>query len=68
VEKGLYALHNQTLGGLAPPLNYAAGKANPVNCYFIFKATNGKFGTPYGVKPFCGPSKVINAAAASASS
>jgi branched-chain amino acid transport system substrate-binding protein len=66
VESGLHSLHNQTLGGLAPPLNYASGKANPVNCYFLFKATNGKFGTPYGLKPFCGPSKLINAAAASA--
>jgi branched-chain amino acid transport system substrate-binding protein len=68
VVRGLHSLHNETLGGLAPPLSYASGKANPVDCYFIFKATNGTYGTPYGIKPFCGPSKTINAAAASAGS
>ncbi len=55
VLNGLYSLHNETLGGLAPPLNYKKGQANPVHCWYWVRTQNGKFTTPYGLKPVCVP-------------
>lgn len=45
VKKGLYALKNETLGGLAPPLSYTPGKASPPSCYFIFEESGQKLVT-----------------------
>jgi branched-chain amino acid transport system substrate-binding protein len=46
-----------TLGGLAPPLTYAAGGATPqVKCFFVMKLADGKWTSPYGAtKTFCQP-------------
>ena len=52
--KGLYALHGDTLNGLAPPLTFVKGKPNPVDCwanYVLLK--NGKFTTPFGTGTVC---------------
>jgi hypothetical protein len=43
VKKGLYDLKNETLGGLAPPLNFTPGKPAFANCYFTFKVENGQY-------------------------
>jgi len=53
IKEGLYAFHNETLGGMAPPLNYKKGQPNPVDCWYWIRIQNGKFTTPYGVKPDC---------------
>jgi branched-chain amino acid transport system substrate-binding protein len=53
VKKGLYALKNETLDGLAPPLNYTPGKPTFVPCYFGVKVTGGKFASLNGNKPSC---------------
>jgi branched-chain amino acid transport system substrate-binding protein len=53
IKKGLYSFHNETLGGMAPPLNYKKGQANPVDCWYWIRIQQGKFTTPYGVKPVC---------------
>jgi branched-chain amino acid transport system substrate-binding protein len=53
ITKGLYKFHNETLGGLAPPLNYAKGKAHVVDCWFYLRVQGGKFTTPYGLAPIC---------------
>ena len=53
VYKGLYALHNETLGGMTSPLNFKKGQPNPVHCWFWISIHNGKFTTPYGLKPDC---------------
>jgi branched-chain amino acid transport system substrate-binding protein len=53
IEKGLHAFHNQTLGGMAPPLNFKKGVPNPVDCWYWIRIQSGKFTTPYGVKPVC---------------
>jgi branched-chain amino acid transport system substrate-binding protein len=53
IYKGLYTFHDQTLGGMAPPLTYKKGQPNPVHCWFWIKAQNGKFTTPYGLQPNC---------------
>jgi len=53
IYKGLYSLHNETLDGMAPPLNYKKGVPNPVNCWYWVSIKDGKFTTPYGIKPVC---------------
>jgi branched-chain amino acid transport system substrate-binding protein len=53
VKKGLYALHDETLGGLAPPLTFTPGKPTFVPCYFAATVTSGKFVSLYGNKPIC---------------
>ncbi len=56
VVKGLDALHDNTLDGLAPPLSYKAGDPHPVDCWYYALLKNGKFSTPYGLKYFCAKS------------
>jgi len=51
--KGLYSLHDETLGGMAPPLTYTKGKPNPIDCWFWMRTKDGKFTDPYGLKPVC---------------
>ncbi len=51
--KGLDSLNGNTLGGLAPPLTFAAGKPHPVDCWYYALLKNGKYSTPYGLKPVC---------------
>jgi branched-chain amino acid transport system substrate-binding protein len=53
IKKGLYSFHNETLGGMAPPLNFKKGVPNPVDCWYWIRIQHGKFTTPYGVKPVC---------------
>jgi branched-chain amino acid transport system substrate-binding protein len=55
LTNGLYALHGETLGGLAPPLTFKKGQPNPVHCWYWVATKNGKFTTPYGLKPDCPP-------------
>jgi branched-chain amino acid transport system substrate-binding protein len=44
VINGLYALHNETLGGLAPPLNFVANQPAPVaRCYFGTQIVHGQW-------------------------
>ena len=55
VLDGLYSLHNETLGGLAPPLTFVKGKANPVNCTFLYGVKKGKYFASHGSRVFCQP-------------
>lgn len=59
VLDGLYKLHNETLGGLAPPLSYAKGKAHAVTCYFSVGVKGGKFTEPNGLKTQCASSAAL---------
>lgn len=52
VKDGLYALKDETLGGLAPPLNFTEGKPAPPTCYFSMKIDDGKL-TSLGTEPVC---------------
>ena len=54
--KGLDSLHGNTLGGLAPPLTFKAGKPHPVDCWYYALLKNGKYSTPFGLKPVCSTS------------
>jgi branched-chain amino acid transport system substrate-binding protein len=53
--KGLNSLHGVTLGGLAPPLTFTAGKPHPVDCWYYALLKNGKYSAPLGLKPTCAP-------------
>jgi branched-chain amino acid transport system substrate-binding protein len=53
VKKGLYALKDETLDGLAPPLNFVQGKPTFLTCYFTTGVENGAFTTPDGSAPKC---------------
>jgi branched-chain amino acid transport system substrate-binding protein len=50
---GLTSLKGETLDGTAPGLTYAAGKANPVDCWFTYQLKNGVFSLPNGTKQTC---------------
>jgi branched-chain amino acid transport system substrate-binding protein len=46
---GLWKLHNETLDGLTPPLNYIKNQpAPPVSCYFLIELKGGKWTAPSG--------------------
>ena len=46
---GLWSLHNETLDGLTPPLNYSKNQPSPpVSCYFLIELKGGKWTAPSG--------------------
>lgn len=54
VMDGLYALKNETLGGLSPGVTYVRGKPAPrVTCFFHVQLTGGTFGAPSGSGKQC---------------
>lgn len=53
VKKGLYALKNETLGGLAPPLTFTPGKPAFIACYFAQEIKGGKYTSLNGNLPTC---------------
>ena len=55
VLDGLYSLHNETLGGIVPPLTFHRGQPTKISCFFFMGVKHGKFTTPYGLKTFCEP-------------
>mgnify|MGYP000069423999 CR=1 FL=1 len=62
LQQGLYALKDETLGGLVQPLNYVAGQITSLNCFFEFKSADGAFTAVNDAKPICGPAEVLKAA------
>ncbi len=53
IYNGLYSLHGDTLGGMAPPLTYTEGKPSPVDCWYWIAIKDHKFTTPFGLEPHC---------------
>jgi branched-chain amino acid transport system substrate-binding protein len=53
VKKALYQLKDETLGGLAAPLNYAEGKPTVLACYFQSTITGGALKALDDNKPSC---------------
>ncbi len=41
IVKGLQSLKNDTLQGMAPPLNFKAGKDHSIDCWFTARVQNG---------------------------
>jgi branched-chain amino acid transport system substrate-binding protein len=51
---GLYALHNETLGGLIGPVTYSkSAKSQVANCYFVSLLSSGQWTEPLGTKAQC---------------
>ena len=42
ITTGLDKVSNDTLGGFSPPLTLTAGKAHPVDCWYVGRVQNGK--------------------------
>ncbi len=59
IKRGLYHLKGETLEGLAPPLTYVAGRANPISCYFTMGISNGALTEPKGLQTACAPPAAI---------
>ena len=55
VKKGLYALKNETLGGLAPPLTYTKGRPYFSPCWFSAQIEHGTLRSLNGDRPVCLP-------------
>jgi branched-chain amino acid transport system substrate-binding protein len=53
IKTGLYSLHGDTLGGMAPPLTFKKGAPHPVDCWFWMRLKSGVFTTPYGLTTTC---------------
>jgi hypothetical protein len=54
ILNGLWSLHNETVDGLTPPLNYLQNQpAPPVPCYFLVEMKSGKWTSPSGATYAC---------------
>lgn len=53
VKQAMYKLHNETLGGVAPPLNFTPGKPAIITCSFNLQISNHQFQSLNGGKPVC---------------
>ncbi len=53
ILKGLHSFKDETLGGMAPPLTFTAGKPNLTDCWFWMTTAHGKFTEKYGLTPEC---------------
>lgn len=51
--KGLYALKDETLDGVSPPLNFVKGTPGATLCYFPQKIEDGKFVAANDGSPVC---------------
>jgi branched-chain amino acid transport system substrate-binding protein len=66
LEQALYSLpKNDTLGGLAPPLNFAPGQIGHNDCSFVLGIAGGKYVAPQGATPTCAPAAVVDGVATS---
>jgi branched-chain amino acid transport system substrate-binding protein len=60
VINGLYALHDETLGGMAPPLSYANnGKGHQIYCSFVQGVQNNQFVMPQSQTLTCAPPNTL---------
>ncbi|MDQ1695409.1 MAG: branched-chain amino acid transport system substrate-binding protein [Frankiaceae bacterium] len=51
---GLWSMHNETFGGLTPPLTFVRDKAAPdAKCSFAMQVQDGKIEAPFGLKTVC---------------
>jgi branched-chain amino acid transport system substrate-binding protein len=48
-------VHDDTFGGLTPPITYLTGQPSPVPCFFVVQIKNGAFTEPNGTQPLCAP-------------
>jgi branched-chain amino acid transport system substrate-binding protein len=60
--KALYAMKDETLGGLTPPLTFNQDGPTLINCYFVDTIESGKWTLPYQLKPQCAPDAAVTSA------
>jgi branched-chain amino acid transport system substrate-binding protein len=61
VKTGLYALHDETLGGLIQPLTFTKGKPTWLPCDFVWQiGSDGQF-VVSNQKPVCAPQASVSA-------
>jgi branched-chain amino acid transport system substrate-binding protein len=60
--EGLYALKDETLGGVSPPLNFVKGMPGATLCYFPQRIEGGKFVSDAVSCPDAATAKAIGAA------
>lgn len=65
IKQGLYALKNETLGGLTAPLNFTKGKVSLNHSYFTYDIKDGQFVEPDGMKPVSVPEAPVDAVVSS---
>jgi branched-chain amino acid transport system substrate-binding protein len=54
IFNGLWALKNETLGGLTPPLTFSAHQPSAqVTCYYLTKISGGRWTAPNGARLQC---------------
>jgi branched-chain amino acid transport system substrate-binding protein len=53
IERGLYSLRSETLGGLSPPLHFTPNAAAIVPCWFSAQLTDGELAALGGDLPSC---------------
>ena len=59
-QKGLYAMKDETLDGISPPLNFVKGQPTAfVPCYFVQGIKGGEYTAPKGSEPTCVPEDEI---------
>jgi branched-chain amino acid transport system substrate-binding protein len=56
ITKGLNSMKGQTLGGMAPPLTFTAGKPHTVDCWYTAALVMGKASMTNGGKTTCSSS------------
>lgn len=67
LRESLYAMEDETLGGLAPELNFTEGEPTRINCYFVASIQDQKWTAPNGLETTCVPSDIVEAAVKQAS-
>jgi branched-chain amino acid transport system substrate-binding protein len=60
LKDALYALKDETLGGMIQPVTYQAGKATVLGCYFSWTVKDGKRVADNGDKYDCAPASVLD--------
>jgi branched-chain amino acid transport system substrate-binding protein len=54
IQRGLWALKDETLGGIAPPLTFTQGQPpGKASCYFVVRLVSGKWSAPQGSRTTC---------------
>lgn len=54
ILQGLWSMHDETFGGLTPPLSFVENKAAPdAKCSFAMQVKDGKIEAPFGLKTVC---------------
>jgi branched-chain amino acid transport system substrate-binding protein len=60
LENALYAMKDETLGGLSQPMNFVKGEVHLHDCWFVTGVKKGKYVAPQGAKVSCAPPSAVD--------